>query len=190
MSKQKTRKQSSTAGPVPRMRYARICPNTNGWMSPSGGVKYTGQGFPAVYGFGFDEWLRGTPVIESGAFKGRAAGFIQGFNMRGLDAGFVTDVSLFWLDGNRPRNAYTAIEIKHCKKLSDQDALAIGREYKRAGFFNQMNRHLVGLGLRPPVIADPLDVLNVVFSPDAIQLVQPNTLSPVSGHRYSNLYHP
>ena len=189
MSKQKTRKQSSTAGPVPPMRYARICPNTNGWRSPSGPHKWSPGSFPGINRFGFDEWLLGTPVIQSGNFKGRRAAFIQGFNMRGIRAGFFADVSLFWLDGNRPRNAYTAIKINHCEKLSDQDALAIGREYKRAGFVNQMNRHLVGLGLRPPVIADPLDVFNVVFSPDAIQLVQPNTLSPVGGHRYSNLYY-
>ena len=171
------------------MRYARICPNTNGWKSPSGGDKYTGQGFPGTYGFGFDEWLLDTPVIQSGAFKGRKAGFIQGFNMRSIQAGFFSEVSLFWLDGSQPRNAYTAIEIKRCEKLSDQDALAIGREYKRAGFFDQMNGHLVGLGLCPPVIADPLDVFNVVFWPGDVQLVQPNTPFTATGVRYGILYY-
>ena len=171
------------------MRYARICPNTNGWKSPSGGGKYTGTGFPADYGFGFDEWLLDTPVIQSGAFMGRTAGFIQGFNMRGLEAGFITDVSLFWLDGSQPRNAYTAIEIKRCEKLSDQDALAIGREYKQAGFFDRMNGHLAGLGLRPPVIADPLDVFNVVFWPEAVKLVQPVAGLKVRGGRYGILYY-
>lgn len=171
------------------MRCARICPNTNGWKSPSGGDKYTGEGFPADYGFGFDEWLLGTPVIQSGAFKGRAAGFIQGFNMHGLNAGFITDVSIFWLDGSQPRNAYTAIEIKCCEKLSDQHALAIGREYKQANFFDQMNGHLVGLGLRPPVIADPLDVFNVVFWPENVQLIKLNTLFQPNGLHYGILYH-
>jgi hypothetical protein len=109
--------------------------------------------------------------------------------MRGIQASFFADVSLFWLDGNRPRKAYTAIKIKHCEKLSDQDALAIGREYKRAGFFNQMNGHLAGLGLRPPVIADPLDVFNVVFKPDDVQLVQPNTPFNASGVHYGILYY-
>ena len=169
------------------MRYARICPNTNGWKSPSGGDKHTGTGFPAVYGFGFDEWLLGTPVIQSGNFKGYRAGFIQGF--KGQPDGFSTDVSCYWLDGSKPKIGFMAIVIEGCKKLSDEDALAIGREYKKAKFFDSMNMQLDTLNLRPPVIADPLDVFNVVFRPEDIQLTSQNIPSPVKGGRYGKLYY-
>ena len=130
------------------MRYARICPNTNGWKSPSGGDKYTGKGFPADYGFGFDEWLLGMPIIQAGNFKGYRAGFIQGF--KGQPDGFSTDVSCYWLDGSKPKNGFTAMVIKNCQKLSDEDAPAIRLEYKEAKFFDAMSERLDALKLRPP----------------------------------------
>ena len=169
------------------MRYARICPNTNGWMSPSGGDKHTGKGFPADYGFGFDEWLLGMPIIPSGNFKGYKAGFIQGF--KGKKEGFITDVSCYWLDGSKPKIAYVAIVIKDCQKLGDQEAFDIGQKYKEAHFFDSMSGHLDKLKLRPPVIADPLDVFNVVFRPEDIKLVPPNTPFKASGVHYGILYY-
>lgn len=169
------------------MRYARICPNTNGWKSPSGGDKYTGKGFPAAYGFGFDEWLLGMPIIRGEDFKGYRAGFIQGF--KGKPDGLITDVSCYWLDGSKPKIGFMAMVIKNCQKLSDEDAVAIGREYKKAKFFDSMNMQLDTLKLRPPVIADPLDVFNVVFRPEDIQLAQPNTPFKANGVHYGILYH-
>ena len=175
-----------TATPVAQMRYARICPNANNWTSPSGGEKYGGPTtFSWKNGFGFDEWLLGTPVIKSGKFKGYKLGFIQAF--KDQKPGISHEVGCYWLDDNK--QAHLAIQIKQCQKIDDSELLKVCREYIKDEFTEKMDGHLRSLGLCAPIRCDPLEVFNVVFKTDDVQLIVPPSNSPVSHHRYSKLYY-
>ena len=169
------------------MRYARICPNTNNWTSPSGGKKYCGpRTFPGMNGFGFDEWLLGTPMIKNGEFKGYKAGFIQGF--RGQPASFVTDVSCYWIEDHKSKSSNLAIVIEKCQKLSEQEASDIFEEYRRDNFIETMITHLDGLSLAFPAISDSLSVFNVVFKPRDVELITPPCQSSKKHPRFYDLF--
>ena len=168
------------------MRYARICPNTNNWTSPSGGDKYGGPTtFSRMNGFGFDEWLLGTPVIKSGNFAGYHLGFIQAF--KDQLPGFADDVGCYWLDANK--QAHLAIEIKKCQKIGDADLLPACREYITDKFTKKMDDDLKLIGLHAPVRCDPLEVFNVVFKADDVKLIIPPRNSPVAFSRYSKIFY-
>ena len=170
------------------MRYARICPNTNGWKSPSGGQKWSRLSFPGLNGFGFDEWVLGTPTIRAGPFAGYKAGFIQGF--RRYQPGTTEDVSCYWIDGAAPRRSHLAIVILNCQKLSESDALAIRSEYAAAGFIRQMTSDLIGLN--PPVRRTfppaPLDMFNVAFKEQDVTLVSSPQSFRNRGYQYDRLF--
>lgn len=170
------------------MRYARICPNTNGWTSPSGGEKWSRLSFPGLNGFGFDEWLLGTPPITTGRFAGYKAGFIQGFRTRA--PGFVTDVSCYWIDGAAPRQSHFALVILNCQKLSPTDALDIRAQYTAGGFIQSMAQSLNVLHppLNPIFPADPLDMFNVVFEDGAATLIVPPHPVTNRGFQYTRLF--
>jgi len=184
VSKQLTATSTATS----QMRYARICPNANGWVSPSGGNKWSNTSFPdngkGGFGFGFDEWLLGTPVIKSGIFKGCQLGFIQAFKRQ--KPVVLHNVSCYWLDANK--QAHLAIEIKNCQKIGDTDLLAVCREYIADDFTKKMDKDLKSLGLHAPVRCDPLEVFNVVFKAEDAHLIIPPSQSPVNEPRYSILY--
>jgi hypothetical protein len=171
------------------MRYARICPNTNGWTSPSGGEKWSRLSFPGLNGFGFDEWLLGTPLITAGRFAGCKAGFIQGFTRYALRP--PEDVSCYWIDGAAPRQAQFALVILNCQKLSPTDARAIYAQYKRGGFIQAMANSLNALNppLNPVFPADPLDMFNVVFKDGDAKLIA--TPHPIinRGFQYTRLFY-
>ena len=112
-------------------------------------------------------------------------GFIQAF--KDQKPGICYEVGCYWLDDKK--QAHLAIQIKQCQKIDDSELLKVCREYIKDEFTIKMDDHLRSLGLCAPVRCDPLEVFNVVFKPDDIQLIVPPSISPVSHHRYSKLYY-
>jgi hypothetical protein len=166
------------------MRYARICRSTNGWTQPSGTNRGRGNAFPAVNGFGFEEWIMATPTMNSGSLQGLRLGFIQGYKRQ--KPGFIDDVTLYYMDdqGNR----ISAISISNCRRLSPSEATQGYTYYTASGFVTIMHQQLASLNLNAPPNTWGLDVFNVVFNPEDATLLMPQQ-NCASGHTYyTHLY--
>lgn len=168
------------------MRYARICPNTNGWSCPSNGSKGGKNSFPGINGFGFEEWLLGCPIIHGGNLNGLRVGFIQAY--KGQKESFQDDVTLYYLDSQL--NRISAIKINQCRRLTQQEAALIFSQYNTLGnsFISTMKAQIARLNLIFPQNLQPLDIFNVVFNPNSAFLLNPQ-IPCSNGHTYyTHLY--
>jgi len=165
------------------MRYARICPNTNNWIKPSGGYKGPPRTFPGNNSYGYEEWIMGAPTITGGPLNGLRAGFIQGFG--GRNSISPEDVTLFYMQNGVK---FSALTISKCRKITNSEALDVYNYYVAIGFFSQMQSDLNAVGLAMLPFASEINIFNVVFKPSDIVVCSPQTVFLNWFPRYSILY--
>ncbi|HCH44369.1 MAG TPA: hypothetical protein DEV63_08135, partial [Algoriphagus sp.] len=147
-------------------KVARICFNTEGWVKPSGhvGKSRTANTHEAKAGFGHEEWLLDFSKL------------IQGYHYASLEPihkyrnkyiGSVFNIHLYTINGTTKRRFWIG-ELKDVEVIDYEQTNKIIAEYKKRGWYNEMENQLVDLGLNPKDLNKwTEDILfNIRFKPE------------------------
>lgn len=188
------------------IRYARICPNKNGWQRPDNENKGSqATTFPGKFGFGFEEWLGRFDWIWNGPrFQWMEAGvqyhcgFIQAFKKQPEQA--IHNVEFFIIDENS--NRILVGQINGCRRLSATELVTVFNIYNSSGWLTlmqtelnlanqnamqkyravQYRNQLANMGNAPQ------EIFNVCFRVKDFDIINPLQIRRYFHQRYSNLY--
>jgi hypothetical protein len=147
-------------------KIARICFNTDGWVKPSGqvGKSRTANTHEAKAGFGHEEWLLDFSKLINGFHY---ASLEPIHKYRNKHIGSVFNIHLYTINGTTKRR-YWIGELKDVEVIDYDQTNKIIAEYKKRGWYNEMENQLVDLGLNPKDLNKWTDdiLFNIRFKPE------------------------
>lgn len=154
-------------------RIARICWNTNGWISPSGpkGKSTASNTHEGRFGYGHEEWLLDLgKVLEDGYHYG----FLEPVRKH-QETYFGTSfhVRLYTYDKNSKKR-YWIGEIRRMEVLSRQQAEEVEKIYKAKGWLNEMKSQLKEVTQHSVQFSKSsgVDRFNVRFKPEEVEIYE------------------
>lgn len=147
-------------------RIARLTWNTNGWVMPSGseGKSHNPNSHEGSYGYGHEEWL----LDLSKLIDGYHYGFLEPLRTKNdTYAGQAFDIQLYSID-NKTKKRYWIGEIRNTVVLNKAEAEQVKEEYKRLGWFEDMEDQIVASGANKEGFSDwkGVELFNVRFKPE------------------------
>lgn len=141
--------------------YGRICWNSNDWVFPSGQAKEQRDTYVSRTGFGHEEWL----FNFSWLIDGYHYAFLQPVSRSFKKVtGTTVGVLLYAINLNRDR-LYVG-EIRDCRVLTQAQAEAALKHYRKSGWLKSMKEQIGAVGGDTAGLGgDPLSIFNVRFRP-------------------------
>ena len=173
---------------------AKICWNSNRWVTPSGrqGKSKDKDIYEHGAGYGLEEWLLDTTKLIDGYHYG----YIQAIIGRGRDTYLdeVFDVSLFSINSDTKQRWWLG-EIKNLEVVSAEESKKAYKTYKKKGWYKEMINQLnqVGADIQAFKNVTPDSFSVVRYKPKDLNLLEePQEVSKddpaITGTRDSTLY--
>ncbi len=173
-------------------KIARICWNSNGWVTPSGrsGKSNNKDSYEFQNGYGHEEWLFDTTKLIDGYHYG----YIQAIGKhRNKYLDQVFDVSLYSINSDTKQRWWLG-EIKNLEVVSAEESTQVYKRYKRNGWYKEMIAQLSSVGANTEEYKNfvTADIFSVVkYKPENLNLLdEPQKFSnddPAVTSNYYNL---
>ncbi|MBN8681878.1 MAG: hypothetical protein J0L99_04475 [Chitinophagales bacterium] len=159
---------------VTEERIARICWNTNAWVSPSGplGKSTYEEAFEYRYGFGFEEWLLDMDKVLDDGYH---YAFLQPVNSNlDVNTGKTFNVKLFTRNSEEKAN-YWVGSIEDIEVIDQDTSRSILIEYREKGWLDEMAGQLDALEIDGRLLKGntPKEInamFNIRFKPSSLSI--------------------
>ncbi len=134
---------------MPDEKIARICWNSNYWVSPSGRLGKSGdkKSYEYINGFGHEEWNFDTDKVVDGYVYG----FLQQFNNKtSIHKGNIYNISFYSIEkiNSYKNKKWWLGKISSAEVISDEESERIYNIYKKNGWLSEMEADLRRLNLK------------------------------------------
>lgn len=171
-------------------KIARICWNSNGWITPSGrlGKSVNKESYEYQNGYGHEEWLLDTTKLIDGYHYG----YIQAIGKhRDTYLDQVFDVSLYSINSDTKQRWWLG-EIKNLEVISAKESAKVYKVYKKNGWYKEMISQLKQVGANIDEFKNFVtpDIFSVVrYRPEDLNLLEePQEFSADDPSVTSNYY--
>ena len=171
-------------------KIARICWNSNDWITPSGrpGKSSNKGSYEYQNGYGHEEWLLDTTKIIDGYHYG----YIQAIGKhRDTYLDQIFDVSLYSINSDTKQRWWLG-EIKNLEVVSAEESERVYKQYKKNGWYKEMLSQLNSVGANIEEFKNfvTADIFSVVrYKPEDLDLLdEPQEFSADDPAVTSNYY--